>query len=136
ILGERESEAAFLSTLPGLDQLDVRQANSYALTLASQGLERWVLENGRPAIVTDTGVDERWYTTPEYEVKAPARSVISVPLRSQRGSLRGVLAYTHALPGALGEEHLPLVVSIAGQVAVALENELLRQLQHVQGANA
>src|SRR5579859_592508 len=136
ILGERESDAAFLSTLPGLDQLDTRQANGYALTIASQGLERWVLENKRPAIVSDTLVDERWLTAPGYELATPPRSVISVPLQTQRGSLRGVLAFTHGLPGALGDEHLPLIESIARQVTVALENEQLRQLQRVQGANA
>ncbi len=136
ILGEREAEAAFLSTLPGLDNLDARQANAYALTIASQGLERWVLDNNRPAIVADTRGDERWYTAPEHVQASPARAVISVPLQTQRGSLRGVLAYTHPLPGALGEEHLPLVESIARQVAVALENEQLRQRQRVQGQSA
>jgi signal transduction histidine kinase/CheY-like chemotaxis protein len=136
ILGEREADAVFLSTLPGLDQLDARQANSYALTIASQGLERWVLENARPAIVPDTRNDERWYSAPEYVLESPARAVISVPLQSRRGSLRGALAYTHSQPGALGEEHLPLIESIARQVAVALENEQLRQRQRVQSENA
>jgi signal transduction histidine kinase/putative methionine-R-sulfoxide reductase with GAF domain/ActR/RegA family two-component response regulator len=136
MVGEHEADAAFLSTLPGMETLDVRQSNSVALTLATQGLERWVLENGRPAIVTDTRLDERWYMSPEHAPGTPARSVISVPLQTQRGSLRGVLAFTHSLPGALGDEHLPLIESIARQLAVALENEQLRQLQRVQGANA
>src|SRR5207237_9275169 len=108
--------------------------NSYALTRASQGLERWVLESGRAAIITDTRDDERWYMAPEHAHEAPARSVVSVPLQTQRGSLRGVLAYTHAQPGALGDEILPLIESIARQVAVALANGQLRQLQRVAGA--
>src|SRR5579859_2100626 len=134
LLGERGSDAAFLTTLPGLDQLDARQANNYALTIASQGLERWVLENGRSAVVADTQADERWYVAPAYG--QPARAVISVPLQTQRGSLRGALAYTHTSPGALGPEQVPLIESIARQVAVALENEQLRQLQRVQNENA
>jgi signal transduction histidine kinase/putative methionine-R-sulfoxide reductase with GAF domain/ActR/RegA family two-component response regulator len=136
MIGKREADADFLSTLPGLDRLDARQSNAYALTIASQGLERWVLENGRPAIVPDTRADERWYMAPEHVREAPARAVISVPLQTQRGSLRGVLAYTHSMPGALGEEHLPLIESIARQVAVALENEQLRQQQREQSENA
>jgi signal transduction histidine kinase/CheY-like chemotaxis protein len=135
ILGEREADAAFMTTLPGLDQLDARQSNSFALTMATQGLERWVLENGRSAVVVDTRSDERWYAAPELE-PAPARAVISVPLQTQRGSLRGALAFTHPVPGALGEEQLPLIESIARQIAVALENERLRQLQRVQSENA
>ena len=135
VLGEREADAVFLSTLPGLDQLDARQANAFALTIASQGLERWILEHGQPALVADTRTDERWYT-PDHVQKAPARAVISVPLQTQRGSLRGALAYTHQLPGALGGEHLPLMESIARQVAVALENEQLRHQQRVLGESA
>jgi signal transduction histidine kinase/ActR/RegA family two-component response regulator len=136
ILGEREAEASFLSTLPGLDGLDARAANAFALTIASQGLERWVLENGRPAVVADTRYDSRWYSAPEHSADSPARAVISVPLQTQRGSLRGALAYTHPTPGALGQEQLPLIESIARQVAVALENEHLRLLQNVQSENA
>src|SRR5262249_25393670 len=125
ILGEREADASFLSTLPGLDGLDARAANAFALTIASQGLERWVLENGRAAGVADTRYDSRWYNAPEHAGDDPARAVISVPLQTQRGSLRGALAYTHPTPGAVGQEQLPLIESIARQVAVALENEHL-----------
>ncbi len=59
-----------------------------------------------------------------------------MPLKSQRGSLTGVLAYTHTEPAALGPEQLPAIESIAGQVAVALENALLRQQQSVQNYNS
>src|SRR4029079_15331669 len=111
-------------------------SNQFALTLAERGLENWVLATGRPAVVADTKLDPRWHTATQHLGEEPARAVISVPLKTQRGSLRGVLAYTHSNPGALGEEQLPLIESIAGQVAVALENEALRQEQRIQGANA
>jgi signal transduction histidine kinase/ActR/RegA family two-component response regulator len=136
LLGERASEAIFRSTLPGLVYLDDRQANAFALTIARQGLECWVLQNRRPAIVPDTLHDERWHTDPSHSEHEPARSVISVPLKSQRGTLTGVLAYTHGLPGALGEDQLPLIESLAGQVAVALENDQLRQQQRLQSHGA
>jgi signal transduction histidine kinase/ActR/RegA family two-component response regulator len=136
LLGERDSEAVFRATLPGLDHFDERQANSFALTIARQGLERWVLHNRRPAIVADTLRDDRWHTDPSHRDHEPARSVISVPLKSQRGTLTGVLAYTHSLPGALGEDQLPLIESLAGQVAVALENDRLRQQQRAQSHGA
>jgi len=136
LLGERETDAAFRSTLPGLDQLDERQAQKFALTIARQGLEQWVLNHHQPAVVTDTAHDPRWFTDPSHSGDEPARAVISVPLQTQRGTLTGVLAYTHRQPGALGIEQLPLMESIAGQVAVALENELLRQEQAVQSTHA
>ncbi|MCC7360238.1 MAG: GAF domain-containing protein [Anaerolineales bacterium] len=136
LLGQRDAEATFRSTLPGLDHLDERQAQRFALTIAKQGLEQWVLTNHRPAVVTDTAVDKRWYTDPSHTAQEPARAVISVPLQTQRGALSGVLAYTHGQPGALGHEQLPLMENIAGQVAVALENELLRQQQRAQSSHA
>jgi signal transduction histidine kinase/CheY-like chemotaxis protein/transcriptional regulator with GAF, ATPase, and Fis domain len=122
LLGNTEEETIFRSTVPGLDQLSVTQAREFALTL-----ERWVLENRRPAVVADTREDERWYTAPSHvdPQGEPARSVISVPLQSQRGTLAGVLAYTHSEPGALTEAQLPLIESIAGLVSVALENARL-----------
>ncbi|MEP7358422.1 MAG: GAF domain-containing protein, partial [Anaerolineales bacterium] len=136
LVGAEPDEAAFLSTLPGLDRLDVQAGNQFALNLAERGLEKWVLATGRAAVIADTRLDPRWFTAPQHAADEPARAVISVPLRTQRGSLRGALAYTHSVAGALGEEQLPLIESIAGQVAVALENEQLRQEQRVQGANA
>jgi signal transduction histidine kinase/ActR/RegA family two-component response regulator len=136
LLGERDSEGVFRATLPGLDHLDERQANLFALTIARQGLERWVLQNRRPAVVADTLHDDRWHTAASHREHEPARSVISVPLKSQRGTLTGVLAYTHGLPGALGEDQLPLIESLAGQVAVALENDQLRQQQRAQSHGA
>ncbi len=136
LLGERETDATFRSTLPGLDQLDGRAAQRFALTIARQGLEKWVLTNHEPAVVTDTAHDPRWFTDPSHTSDEPARAVISVPLQTQRGTLTGVLAFTHRQPGALGTEQLPLMESIAGQVAVALENELLRQEQQVQSTHS
>jgi signal transduction histidine kinase/CheY-like chemotaxis protein len=136
LLGSREVEAEFHSTLPGLDELDARLAREFALTLTRHGLERWVLEQRRPAVVADTRADERWHTAAAHAQDEPARAVISVPLQTQRGTLTGVLAYTHTQPGALREEQLPLIESIAGQVAVALENDLLRQQQQTQNYSA
>jgi signal transduction histidine kinase/FixJ family two-component response regulator len=64
------------------------------------------------------------------------RSVISVPLLTQRGSLTGALAYTHSLPNAFTEEQLPLIESLASQVTVALENAYLHQQMRRQRGNA
>ena len=136
LLGQNPGENTFRGTVPGLENLTPSQARELAGTLAQQGLERWVLESQKPAVVVDTRRDERWYTTPGHTETEPARSVISAPLMSQRGSLTGVLAYTHTEPGALGPEQLPAIESIAGQVAVALENARLRQQQGVQSYNS
>ncbi len=121
LLGETDEETLFRSTIPGLDHFDAMQAREFALTISKTGLERWVLDHRRPAVVADVREDARWYTAPAEQQLV--RSVISVPL-AQRG-LTGVLAYTHSAPGAITEAQIPLVESIAAQVAVALENARL-----------
>jgi signal transduction histidine kinase/ActR/RegA family two-component response regulator len=135
LLGDHIEDTIFRSTIPGLDRFNAREARDFALAIAKGGLERWVLENRRPAVVADTRSDERWYTAPQHAAEQPARSVISVPLQTQRG-LTGVLAYTHSVPGALTEERVPLIESIAGQVAVALENARLFDQRRIQQYNA
>jgi len=137
LLGETQREATFYSTIPGLERLIENEAREYAQIIAKQGLESWVLENQHPALVKDTRVDERWFIPPAYATESePVRSVISVPLKTQRGFLTGVLTYTHSAPHSLTEDQLPLVESIAGQVAVALENARLYQQMSVQQRNA
>ncbi|MBM2848483.1 MAG: Histidine kinase [Anaerolineales bacterium] len=135
VLGESEEDILFRSTVPGLDHFNALEARGFGRAISQTGLERWVLENRRPAVVADTRQDERWFTVPSHAEQEPARSVISVPLRTQRG-LAGVLAYTHSVPGSLSEEQLPLVESIAGQVAIAIENARLFEQRRIQQVNA
>ncbi|MEK7276965.1 MAG: GAF domain-containing protein, partial [Chloroflexota bacterium] len=128
-------QATFFATVPGLDQLTETEAHNFAVAIARQGLEKWVLEHGQSALVPDTRLDDRWYTDPSHAEEEPARCVISVPLRSQRGAITGVLAYTHPTPNAFAESQLLLVESFAAQVAVAIDNARLyqhlgRQQQH------
>lgn len=137
LLGENQREATFYSTVPGLERLIENEAREFAQIISKQGLESWVLTNQHPALVKDTRLDERWFIPPAYALEAePVRSVISVPLKTQRGFLTGVLTYTHPTPNTLTEDQLPLVESIAGQVAVALENARLYQQMSIQQRNA
>ncbi len=77
LMGQNAGENTFRGTVPGLEDLTPGQARELATTLAQQGLERWVLENQKLAVVIDTRHDERWYTTPGHAEAEPARSVIS-----------------------------------------------------------
>jgi signal transduction histidine kinase/transcriptional regulator with GAF, ATPase, and Fis domain/ActR/RegA family two-component response regulator len=136
LLGESEEEATFRGSVPGLEQLTGSEARAFALTIAERGLERWVLEHRQPVLVRDTRRDPRWYTDPTHVEAEPARCVISVPLRTQRGAVIGALAYTHPTPGALTEDQVPLVESIARQAGVALENARLYAQTRLQQRQA
>jgi signal transduction histidine kinase/transcriptional regulator with GAF, ATPase, and Fis domain/ActR/RegA family two-component response regulator len=137
VLGETKEEDTFRSTVPGMEELPPAQALELAHAIVNDGLESWVLKNRRTALVKDTRLDRRWNTglllqQPTQRV----RSVISVPLQTQRGSLTGALAYTHTLPNAFSEEQLPLIESLASQVTVALENAYLHGQMRRQRSNA
>ncbi|MBI4314882.1 MAG: GAF domain-containing protein [Chloroflexi bacterium] len=137
LLGDHpEEEATFRGTVPGLDSFTASEAHQFALTIARQGLEQWVLEHGQTAVVSDTRHDPRWFTVPTHEQEEPARAVVSVPLRTQRGIVTGVLAYTHPLPNSFSPAMVPLIESVGSQVAVALENARLYQRVSRQQFNA
>jgi signal transduction histidine kinase/ActR/RegA family two-component response regulator len=131
LLGDSAKNAEFHSNLPGFSAFTPRQLRDFALQITRAGLEKWVLDNRRAAIITDAAADSRWMESDD-----TVNSVISVPLQTQRGALTGALGYTHRQTGALTEEQLPLIESIAGQVAVALENVRLRDQQATQEYNA
>jgi len=136
LLGETEAETIFRSTLPGLDHFTESEARDFGNTIAKRGLERWVIEKRQPAVVPDTRKDDRWYTDPAHVEEEPARSVISVPLHTQRGALTGVLAFTHPVPGTLTKDQLSLVESITAQVTVAVENARLYEQTRTQRRSA
>ena len=150
LLGEIEAETIFRSTIPGLEHFTPAEATEFGNTIARRGLEKWVIENRQAALVPDTRQDHRWLahgellresnrrapTDPSHAAEEPARSVISVPLRTSRGALSGVLAFTHPAPGTFTQDHLALVESISAQVAVAVENARLYAQTHAQRRNA
>jgi len=69
----------FKGTVPGLE-FDDAEGVEFGQVIATRGLEKWVLENRQPALVTDSRTDPRWYTAPHHVEEEPARSVVAVPV--------------------------------------------------------
>ncbi|TEU10474.1 MAG: GAF domain-containing sensor histidine kinase [Anaerolineales bacterium] len=87
-----------------------------------KGLAGWVVRHKEGTIVFDTIDDERWLTLTDDHLVT--RSAIAVPwLRQER--VVGVLTLVHPEPNRFGEEHLDLLLSIANQAAIAVENARL-----------
>jgi PAS domain S-box-containing protein len=62
----------------------------------------------------------------------PVVSYLAVPVRSQSGVVVGGLFFGHPKPAMFTEEHEQLVISIASQAAIALENaKLLQEVNHL-----
>ncbi|MEP6746628.1 MAG: PAS domain S-box protein [Bacteroidota bacterium] len=76
-------------------------------------------------IITDPGFGEK---RPHHSILGKHLQVISylaVPVTSQNGSLIGRLFFGHPRAGRFNEEHENLVVAIAAQAAIALDNAKL-----------
>lgn len=89
-----------------------------------RGLARWVFEHGAVARVDDVGVDARWLRLPDPNPSYEARSAVCVPV-VRHGRTLGILTLTHGAPGHFTADLVELLVAVATQAAVAIENARL-----------
>lgn len=87
------------------------------------GLAGWVLNNRQPALVPDTTLDERWGRRPD-DALTGAKSAIAVPLMG-RARVVGVLTLVKTPAQSFSDQDLSLMVAIADQAGVAIENAQL-----------
>lgn len=77
----------------------------------------------------DITQDPRYGNNPPHkgmpEGHLPVRSYLAVPVVSRRGEVIGGLFYAHPEPGVFGEESEQLLLGLAGQAAVAIDNARL-----------
>lgn len=97
--------------------------------LLREGIAGWVLRERHPEIIEDTRNDERWIATTAYQ--RMVRSVAAVPIIREERPL-GVITLVHHTPGHFTEEHMELLMSVAAQSAIALENAELFRLTRRQ----
>ncbi len=90
--------------------------------ILDKGLAGWVVRHKEGAIIFDAREDERWLALTEDHLAT--RSAIAVPLLRQERVV-GVLTLVHSEPNRFGEKHLGLLLSIANQAAIAVENARL-----------
>jgi signal transduction histidine kinase len=90
--------------------------------ILDKGLAGWVVRHKEGAIVFDTREDERWLALTDDHLTT--RSAIAVPLLRQERVV-GVLTLIHPEPNRFGQEHLDLLLFIAHQAAIAVENARL-----------
>jgi signal transduction histidine kinase len=90
--------------------------------ILDKGLAGWVVQHREGAIVFDTRDDERWLALTDDHLTT--RSAIAVPLLRQERVV-GVLTLIHPEPNRFGQGHLDLLLFIAHQAAIAVENARL-----------
>jgi HD-GYP domain-containing protein (c-di-GMP phosphodiesterase class II) len=89
-----------------------------------EGIAGWVAEMGKPVIVNDVMRDERFANKFDHETGFVTRTVICVPIRA-RDRVIGVLQGINKRDGLFSENDIELITSLAGQVAIAVENASL-----------
>jgi two-component system, NtrC family, sensor kinase len=96
-----------------------------------QGIAGWVAQTGEPALVQDTLRDPRFFQEIDRQTGFATRTVLCVPLIAG-GEIIGVIELLNKLGGDFTSADLSLLESIAGQVAIAIQNARLNQQVHTQ----
>ncbi len=94
---------------------------------ADKGVAGAVLESGKAIFVADVASDSRWYSGIDEDSGLVTHSILAAPLVSHRGNVGVLEVINPTLDGGRGEdtqldESLLFLESLAGSVAVALEN--------------
>jgi signal transduction histidine kinase len=110
-------EAATNVLLEGLDRIVVPTDNSIA---------GWVFIHGEPLNVQEALSDARFFREVDVLTRFQTRSVLGVPLRTKEKAI-GVLEAVNKRVGVFGEEDVRLLLALAAQAAIAIENSRLFQ---------
>jgi GAF domain-containing protein len=81
----------------------------------------WVYRHNKPALVNDTSTDPRYYPDMTRKSGFEIRKVLQVPLIAREKAI-GVLMAMNKIGGDFSEQDEALAVSMAGTIALAIEN--------------
>ncbi len=122
---DENGESLLLYALSGAEKSDFegfghpRATEVFAPTFNGEGVVR----------SSDITQDPRYGSNPPHKGMPkghlPVRSYLAVPVISRAGAVIGGLFYAHPEPGVFGEESEQLLLGLAGQAAVAIDNARL-----------
>jgi transcriptional regulator with GAF, ATPase, and Fis domain len=100
---------------------------------ADQGIAGAVVQTGRSILVQDADGDPRINREADRLTGTTTRSLLAAPLTTHQGTI-GVLQLVNRSGGTFTPDDLAFLESLAGSIAVAIENaELVRQLKASEG---
>lgn len=100
---------------------------------SNQGLSGWVMENGKPALVTDTSRDSRFTTSGDQRTGHPTHAMICAPMQF-KGDVLGTIQAINPIEGTFTQDDLDLLVNLANIASTALANA--QQYAKTQAAEA
>ncbi|UCH06091.1 MAG: response regulator [Deltaproteobacteria bacterium] len=90
-----------------------------------EGIAGWVVEHGKPVLVSDVKTDERFYKKIDKITRFKTKSIVCVPLKAKTKVI-GALEVMNKVDGtSFTEEDLVLMSIFAYQAAMAIENARL-----------
>lgn len=89
-----------------------------------QGIAGWVAEKGEPVIVNDVSSDPRFFGGVDKKSNFVTRNIVCVPVRTKNKVL-GSLEVINKNSGSFDSDDMLILVALANQVAVAIENARL-----------
>jgi HD-GYP domain-containing protein (c-di-GMP phosphodiesterase class II) len=89
-----------------------------------EGIAGWVVKHGKPLVIDDCKRDPRWSRRVDQKSQFITRDMICVPV-FVKGKTIGAIQAINKHAGRFNQEDVELLVVLAGQVAVALENARL-----------
>ena len=90
-----------------------------------EGIAGWVAQNGKPLIVNAPDEDPRFFKGVDGRTKFKTRNLICVPVKVKEKVIGVLEAINREGEGGFDQEDLSLFISLADQVAIALDNARL-----------
>jgi len=92
-----------------------------------EGIAGWVAQHGKPLIVNSPEKDRRFFKGVDERTEFKTRNIICVPVRVKEKTIGVLEAINKKGKGRFNKEDLSLLISLADQVAIALDNSRLCQ---------
>ncbi|MEM9774858.1 MAG: response regulator [Chloroflexota bacterium] len=116
------SEGELTQRIVILENSEIEHSSDVNPQIFHDGLAGAVIEKSKSIIINDTSTDPRWLKLPDDT--GDIGSAVATPLLNNT-ALEGVLVLMHRNKGHFKDEHLDLLETVAGQVAVAIHNATL-----------
>lgn len=100
---------------------------------ANRGLSGWVMDQGKPALVQDTSLDNRFTLSGDERTGHLTQAMICAPLQFQ-GEVIGTIQAINPLEGTFTQEDLDLLINLANIASTAMANA--QQYGRTQAAEA
>ncbi len=110
------------------------QIKTFTLRLG-EGIAGWVAKEGEPVNVPDVNKDERFKRDISEKIDFPTRNIVCVPLKLHDKIIGSVEVINKIGKDHFTDEDLELLMMIANQSAIAIDNAKMHEELHIENRN-